>query len=138
MKIVRTKAKEETIEENKIVITTEKVIQYEFHDMIRAIQRELLTIDECYQILFPRIESKFFAVPQSSLIKPSILDDNDKNQDTSVYEEIDDLDNVEWESEEKVVDQTGKPRDNYNGETMTSLQSSLPFTLVRIVSVDFQ
>ncbi len=127
MEIVRTKAKEETIEENKILITTEKVIENEFHDMIRAIQRELLTIDECYQILFPRIESKSFAAPQSSLIKSS-------NQNRSVDEEIDDLDNVEWESEEKVVNHIGKSSDNYKGETMTSLQSSLPFTLVRIVT----
>lgn len=117
--MIRSKANEEKIEENKVLIATEKIIQNELNDMIKAVKKELLTIDECYQILFPRIESSF-------LSNQTTERNNNSSSTGKQGENEDDLEDIQWESEERDVGS----RDDNQEAALASLHSSLPFTLV--------
>jgi hypothetical protein len=116
---MRSRSSEAKVEENKILILAENIINKELKGIVKVIRRMLLTIDECFSILFPRLDAasnttaRFSSTSSSSSLMKS-------------EESDDELDNVEWESEEKV--QPSQP--------FSTVKQVLPTTLVSILSFD--
>jgi hypothetical protein len=87
----------------------------------------MLTINECYQILFPRIgtnsETKTRSDQNDAPVKSRIKQKEDRdNANDNEGEDEDDWNNIEWESEEK------EPKKQSTVEDV--LRGSVPFTLV--------
>jgi hypothetical protein len=114
---MRNKSSEAKVEENKILILSENIINKELLGTIKVIKRMLLTIDECFTILFPRLES---SNNRNTVFSSSLTPQNSVN----VENEDDELSNVEWESEEK----------RQPTQPFSTVQQVLPTTLVSSIS----
>ena len=128
-KALITRTNEKIFQENKILLFSEKIVQNEWNDAIRAVTKSIATINECYLILFPRIggHPTAVAVVAEEEKKPPAVkttknenDKNDNNEDEDNEEE--EWKDIEWESEEKVPKKSSQVQD--------VLRGSVPYTLV--------